>query len=135
MKPFLLLATRDDDQAAAAEYRSVLRHTGLGSERLLRQIRVESEPMPAVNLADYSGVLLGGSSFDISNPAKSELQLRVEADLRTLVDEIVDRDVPFLGLCFGIGLVTHHIGGHVDGRRNSPGRQTNQQNETHALPR
>ena len=114
MKPFLLLATRDDDQAAAAEYRSVLRHTGLGSERLVRQIRVESEPMPAVNLADYSGVLLGGSSFDISNPAKSELQLRVEADLRTLVDEIVDRDVPFLGLCFGIGLVTHHIGGHVD---------------------
>ncbi len=114
MKPFLLLATRDDDQAAAAEYRSVLRHTGLPSDRLLRQIRVESGPMPPVNLSDYSGVLLGGSSFDISDPEKSDLQLRVESDLRTLVDQIVDRDFPFLGLCYGIGLVTHHIGGHVD---------------------
>jgi GMP synthase (glutamine-hydrolysing) len=96
MKPFLLLATRDHDKAALDEYESVLKHTGLAREDLVHQ-RVESGPLP-----------------EISDGNKSDLQLRVEADIRSLVDQIVDEDVPFLGLCYGIGTVTVHIGGTVD---------------------
>ncbi|MBN9104478.1 MAG: glutamine amidotransferase [Propionibacteriaceae bacterium] len=113
MKPFLLLATRDHDEAAAAEYDSVRRHAGLAAADLVH-LRVESEPLPDLDLADFSGVLLGGSSFNISDEDKSELQLRVEADLGRLVDRIVDADVPFLGMCYGVGTVTTHLGGTVD---------------------
>ncbi len=113
MKPFLLLATRDHDGAAVAEYRSVLRHAGLEEDQLVH-VRVEAGPMPVINLDDYSGVLLGGSPFNISDEVKSELQLRVENDIRQLLDQIVDEDRPFLGLCYGIGTVTAHLGGLVD---------------------
>jgi GMP synthase (glutamine-hydrolysing) len=111
--PFLLLATRDHDEAARAEYASVLRHTGLRPDEL-HHLRVESEPLGPIDLADYSGVILGGSSFNISDEVKSGLQQRVEADLTALLDRIVDSDFPFLGLCYGVGTVTQHLGGTVD---------------------
>jgi GMP synthase (glutamine-hydrolysing) len=113
VKPFLLLATRDHDEAAAAEYRSVLRHTGL-AEAQLEHRRVESDPLGVIDLADYSGILLGGSSFNISEQQKTANQQRVEAELAALVDRIVDADFPFLGLCYGVGTITAHLGGVVD---------------------
>lgn len=113
VKPFLLLATRDHDEAAAAEYQSVLRHTGL-EPGLLEHHRVESEPLGPIDLDDYSGILLGGSAFNISDEIKSENQRRVEAELSTLLDRVVDADFPFLGMCYGIGTVTAHLGGRVD---------------------
>jgi GMP synthase (glutamine-hydrolysing) len=111
--PFLLLATRDHNEAAAAEYRSVLRHAGLAPDQLVH-LRVESEPLPPLDLADYSGVILGGSSFNISDAQKTDIQQRVEADLLAVIDEIVDTDYPFLGMCYGVGAVTTHLGGTVD---------------------
>lgn len=111
--PFLLLGTRDHDEAALAEYASVLRHTGLDAADL-RHVRVESEPLPEIDLGDHSGVILGGSAFNISDEVKSPLQERVEADLIRLLDRIVDADFPFLGLCYGVGTVTTHLGGTVD---------------------
>ena len=53
MKPFLLLATRDHDEAAAAEYASVRRHTGL-EEADLKWLRVESQPLPDLDLDEYN---------------------------------------------------------------------------------
>lgn len=119
VKPFLLLATRDHDEAAAAEYRSVLRHTGLSAHKLHHH-RVESQPLPPIDLDDYSGVLLGGSSFNISDAQKTAVQQRVEAELGDLVDKIVDADFPFLGMCYGVGTVTTHLGGVVDRRFGEP---------------
>jgi GMP synthase (glutamine-hydrolysing) len=113
VKPFLMLATRDHNEAAAAEYRSVLHHAGLAADQL-EHLRVESRPLPAIDLADYSGVILGGSSFNISDAQKTAVQLRVEADLAALVDEIVDTDFPFLGMCYGVGTITTHLGGRID---------------------
>ncbi|MDQ7991778.1 MAG: glutamine amidotransferase [Propionicimonas sp.] len=113
MKPFLLLATRDHDAAAAAEYRSVLRHTGLAADQLHHR-RVESAPLGPVVLDDYSGIILGGSSFNISDSQKTTNQQRVEAELAAVVDRVVDLDFPFLGMCYGVGTVTTHLGGRVD---------------------
>ena len=114
-----MLATRDHDEAAAAEYRSVLRHSGLAADQL-EHIRVESRPLPPLCLADYSGVILGGSSFNISDAQKTEIQLRVEADLAALVDEIVDTDFPFLGMCYGVGTISTHLGGVIDRTYSEP---------------
>ena len=43
------------------------------------------------------------------------MQHRVEAELAALLDAVVARDFPFLGACYGIGVVGTHQGGY--GRR------------------
>ena len=115
MKPFLLLATRAEDQAADDEYAAMLRATGL-DEPQLHRVRLEAAPMPTLDLDDYAGVVLGGGPFDSSDPedAKSATQRRVEAELRRLLDDLVARDFPFLGACYGVGTLGVHQGGVVD---------------------
>ncbi|GAB2463867.1 glutamine amidotransferase [Xylanimonas ulmi] len=115
MKPFLLLATREEDDAAAGELDGVLRYGGLTADQV-RRVRLEREPLPRLDLDDYSGVLVGGGPFNSSDPpgAKSALQRRVEHDFATLLDEVVDRDFPFLGLCYGVGTLGAHQGAVVD---------------------
>jgi GMP synthase (glutamine-hydrolysing) len=113
--PFLLLASRAEDLAADEEYAAFLRCTGL-DERDLHRVRMEAGPLPPVDLDDYAGVLLGGSPFTVSDPPelKSPTQQRVEAELAGLVDEVVARDTPFLGACYGIGALGLRVGGVVD---------------------
>lgn len=114
MKPFLLLSCRPEDAAAEGERQAVLEFTGLPEDQL-HQMRVEQAPLPILDLDHYSGVLLGGGPYNSSDPVKSELQLRVEADIRRVLQDVFEDDLPFLGLCYGIGTVTAHMGGVVDG--------------------
>lgn len=115
MKPFLLLSTRAEDEAADDEYTAFQRVTGLG-ENQLQRIRMEAEPLPALDLDDWSGVLVGGGPFNASDPLeeKSDTQRRVESDFGPLLDEIVERDFPFLGACYGIGTLGLQQGAVVD---------------------
>lgn len=115
MKPFLLLATRAEDDAADGEY-AAFRQFGRLTEDQLHRVRLEAGPLPALDLDDYSGVVVGGSPFCTSDPeeSKSPGQRRVEAELAGLLDEVVARDVPFLGACYGIGTLGVHQGGVVD---------------------
>jgi GMP synthase (glutamine-hydrolysing) len=115
VKPFLLLSSRAEDEAADDEYAAFLRLTGLAAEQL-RRIRMEAEPLPRLNLDHYSGVFLGGGPFNSSDPpaGKSAVQRRVEHELRSLLDELVHRDFPFLGACYGIATLGVHQGGVVD---------------------
>jgi GMP synthase (glutamine-hydrolysing) len=113
VKPFLLVATRDHDAAAAGEWESVRRHMGLEPAQL-RHIRAETGPVPPIDLDDYSGIVLGGGPFNVSDAVKSPLQRRVEAELGDLVDRCLAADFPFVGLCYGVGLVTWRLGEVVD---------------------
>ncbi|WP_457098209.1 glutamine amidotransferase [Microbacterium sp. P5_E9] len=115
MKPFLLLATRSEDGPADEEYALFLRYSGL-DERDLVRVRLEATPLPAVDLDDYSGIFVGGGPFNASDPYanKSPVQRRVEAEFQTLLDEVVARDFPFLGACYGIGTLGVHQGAVID---------------------
>jgi GMP synthase (glutamine-hydrolysing) len=115
VKPFLLLASRAEDVAADDEYAAFLKLTGLGANEL-RRVRMEAGPLPRLNLDDYAGIFVGGGPFDSSDPpqSKSAVQRRVEAELRSLLDEVVARDFPFLGACYGIGTLGVHQGGVID---------------------
>ena len=115
MKPFLLLATRAEDVAADDEYQAFLDAGGLRPEQLQR-VRLDREPLPPFDPDAYSGVIVGGSPFNASDPdeRKSDNQRRVEAELAGLLDTIVARDIPFLGACYGIGLLGTHLNGVVD---------------------
>lgn len=115
MKPFVLLATRAEDVPADEEYALFLRYTGL-DERDLVRVRLEAEAMPRFDLDALSGIFVGGGPFNASDPAatKSAVQHRVEAEFQTLLDEVVDRDFPFLGACYGIGTLGTHQGAVID---------------------
>jgi GMP synthase (glutamine-hydrolysing) len=115
VKPFLLLSVRAEDLAADDEYVAFLRETGLSPRHLVR-VRMEAGPLPRIDLDDYAGVLLGGGPFNSSDPPeqKSAVQRRVEREISALLDEIVARDFPFMGACYGVGTLGVHQGGVVD---------------------
>ncbi len=121
MKPFLLISTRPEDVISAEEYETFRRFTGLDEQRL-RQIRLEQGPEASRELAqtdldEISGIFVGGSPFTTSTPAdrKSAVQVRVEKDLRALLDRVMRHGTPFFGACYGVGTLGVHQGGVVDG--------------------
>lgn len=115
MLPFLFLGTRADDAAADGEYDAVRRYAGLQAGQLAR-IRLENTALGDLDLADWSGIILGGGPFNLSDPPeqKSPVQRRVEADLRGLAERVIEADFPFLGACYGIGTLGGLRGGIVD---------------------
>jgi GMP synthase (glutamine-hydrolysing) len=121
VRPFLLLSTRAEDLAADEEYVAFLRATGLPSERLHR-IRVEAAPLPPLDLDDYAGIFVGGGPYNSSDAPleKSPVQHRVERDLAALLDDVVARDFPFFGACYGVGTLGVHQGGVIDGTYAEP---------------
>jgi GMP synthase (glutamine-hydrolysing) len=115
VKPFVLLATRAEDLPADEEYALFLRYSGLTPDQLVR-VRLEAGPMPRLDLDELSGIFVGGGPFNASDPLekKSPVQRRVEAEFQTLLDEVVARDFPFLGACYGVGTVGAHQGAVID---------------------
>lgn len=117
MKPYLLLSTRADDELAADELRGVVELSGL-SEQDVQQWRLERDALPdELDLewvSRYSGIILGGSPFTSSDADRSETQVRVEADLERLLNVVLAADAPFLGLCYGVGMLGRVAGGLVD---------------------
>lgn len=112
-KPFLLISTRPEDDASAAELVSFREKMGLIDDEII-QIRLQSRPLGDFRIDDYSGIVLGGSPFNNSDEVKSELQQRVEADVARIMDEVLERDFPLFGACYGIGAVGTSIGALVD---------------------
>src|SRR4029450_13896552 len=110
-----MLGIRAEDVAADDEYSAMLRCTGL-NEGELQRIRMEQARVENVDLDRWSGIILGGGPFQASDheEIKSATQRRVEAELAALLDDVVERDFPFLGACYGMGTLGRHQGAVVD---------------------
>ncbi len=115
MKPFLFLGIRAQDAAADDEYAAVLRCAGL-DEPDVRRVRLEREELEPLDLDDWSGIVIGGGPWNVSDPeeSKSAEQRRGEARLNALARQVVEADFPFLGACYGIGTLGTLDGGVVD---------------------
>jgi GMP synthase (glutamine-hydrolysing) len=121
VKPFVLLATRAEDGPADEEYALFLRYSGLSDNELIR-VRLESEPMPSFDLDEFSGIFVGGGPFNASDAdeKKSAVQHRVEAEFAALLADVVARDFPFLGACYGVGTVGSFLGATIDRVHSEP---------------
>ncbi|MCD4525760.1 glutamine amidotransferase [Nocardioides sp. cx-173] len=115
MRPFLLLSIRAEEAAAREEYDAFCRFLEVSPAELHTR-SLASGPLGDVVLEDWSGILLGGGAFTVSDPerVKSAAQRHAEADLGALLDRVVAADFPFLGACYGIGTLGTHQGGVVD---------------------
>src|SRR6476661_7963866 len=119
--PFLLLSIRGEDAAADDEYQAMMRFGGLDADGMHR-IRLTHRPLGEIDLDDWSGIILGGGPYNVSDPqeSKSPTQRRAESELLSLTDRIVDRDFPFLGCCYGVGILGSVVGATVDGNHPEP---------------
>ncbi|MCG6858731.1 MAG: glutamine amidotransferase [Salaquimonas sp.] len=119
MKPFLLLQLRPEAEASDNEYEAILNRSGLGTGDV-RRIRLEHADLPAdMKLDDYAGVIVGGGPGCVSDPEdqKPALERRMEHAVLSLMPEITALDFPFLGCCYGIGILAHYLGGAVSKER------------------
>ncbi|KUJ79436.1 glutamine amidotransferase [Ruegeria profundi] len=115
MKRFLILQLRPETEASDAEYASILDKTGLAPDQTHR-IRLDCETLPeGLDVTDYAGVIVGGGPGCVSDdPAtKSASDARVEASIMDLMPQITANDHPFMGCCYGLGILAAHLGGHV----------------------
>lgn len=118
-KPFLLLQLRPERAAADDEYLAVLRAGELGMSDVVR-VQME-QGLPELELDDYSAVIVGGGPSNVSSPdsAKYDYQRRFEPGLRKLLAQIVERDFPYLGACYGLSILADVLGGRVSTERYS----------------
>ncbi|MGH1356561.1 MAG: glutamine amidotransferase [Thalassovita sp.] len=114
MKPFLILQLRPEAEASDDEYAAFLAKGGLTADQTHR-IRLEQEDLPDLNLTDYSGVIVGGGPGCVSDPAdkKDPIEAKIEAEILSLMPQITETDMPFMGCCYGIGILAHHLGATV----------------------
>lgn len=118
MKPFLILQLRADESAAKGELEAIMKFGGL-KKKEVHFIRMEKAGIPALDLKNYSGVIIGGGPSNVSDPKnkKSKEQLRFEKDLFILLKEIYKKDFPFLGICYGINIITAYKKGKISKKK------------------
>jgi GMP synthase (glutamine-hydrolysing) len=114
MKPFLVLQLRPEAEAADNEFEAILDKGGLGRDEV-RRVRLDREPEADIDLDAVAGVIVGGGPGCVSDApdTKPEQERAVEEAMLRLMPEIVERDLPFLGCCYGIGILAHHLGAPV----------------------
>nr|WP_218844719.1 GMP synthase [Microbacterium pseudoresistens] len=98
--------------AATAERASFRIGLGVPSEQLDR-IDLVSSPLPDDAFDRYAGFVIGGSPFNVTDAAKSSMQLRVERDLERIAARALDGATAAFFTCYGIGVVTRLLGGEV----------------------
>jgi GMP synthase (glutamine-hydrolysing) len=117
-KPFLILQLRPETEASDSEFAAILQKGGLEAGQVQR-IRLDQSALPErLCLDDYSGVIVGGGPGCVSDPPddKPPLEARIEAAVLSLMPEITARDFPYLGCCYGIGILGKHLGAEVSKR-------------------
>jgi GMP synthase (glutamine-hydrolysing) len=121
MKRILVLQLRPEDETSDNEYEAFL-HRGKMLPEETERIRIEKHGIPQIDFDKYAAILVGGSPFDISTPEeqKTTIQKRIEGDFTELLNEIIDRDFPFLGACSGNGLLGRHCGATISETYSEP---------------
>lgn len=119
MKPFLILQLRPETDASDDEFASILDKCGLAQDQTHR-IRLDQQDIPAdLDVTDYAGVIVGGGPGCVSDPPekKTALEARIEGQILDLMPQITAQDHPFMGCCYGLGILAHHLGGEVSKAR------------------
>jgi len=121
MKQFLILQLRPETDAADDEYAAILDKCGLPPERAHR-IRLDQQDIPhGLDVTDYAGVIVGGGPGCVSDAPdkKAPLEAKIEAEIMGLMPQIITSDHPFMGCCYGLGILAAHLGGEVSKARYS----------------
>lgn len=115
MKPFLILQLRPETDAADDEFAAILDKCEL-SEAQTHRIRLDQDSIPQdLDVTGYAGVIVGGGPGCVSDTPeqKSVIEARIEQQIMGLMPQITAQDHPFMGCCYGLGILAHHLGADV----------------------
>ncbi len=112
MPPLAYVCVRPELEAATAEHASFQRALGVSTGDLDR-IDLLSDELPERALDSYAGFVIGGSPFNVTDAAKSDVQVRVERDLERIARAALDGRTAAFFTCYGIGVATRMLGGTV----------------------
>lgn len=118
-KPFLVLQLRPETEAADGEFDAFLEKGALDPGEVHR-IRLDQQALPeTLDLAHYAGVIVGGGPGCVSDPedTKPPGEKQIETAILSLMPQITAQDIPFMGCCYGIGILAHHLGAEVSKRQ------------------
>jgi GMP synthase - Glutamine amidotransferase domain len=112
--PLLYVCVRPQQGAAAAEYESFRAATRLDPAGIAKHDLVR-DPLPADVFERFGGFLIGGSPFNVTDPesTKTDVQRRLEQDLKRIAAAALERTTAALFTCYGIGVVGRLLGGDV----------------------
>ena len=119
MKPFLVLQLRPETLASDGEFEAMLDKGGLSRDQV-RRIRLDQQQLhDSIDVNDYSGVIVGGGPGCVSDEEskKSQTEKQIEDAVLGLMPAVTEHDIPFLGCCYGIGILAHHLGAAVNKER------------------
>lgn len=108
MVSVLLVSPRQGAAVAAAEYRDVLQAAGLKHGELTQRM-LDSEDSRIGDLSEFDGVIVGGSSLNITDFSYGDWQRRVHEELTWLAKA----PIPTLLVCYGASFLTFATGGRV----------------------
>lgn len=116
MADFLMLSLRTGEigqRVALAEHFDVRTSTGL-DESELDHVVLDSEEQHLPNLSSYRGVIVGGSSLNITDHEPIGVYSDYQSHIHSQLGKLIEHGVPVFLLCFGSGWLTHHTGGSID---------------------
>ncbi|MFA5187784.1 MAG: type 1 glutamine amidotransferase [Patescibacteria group bacterium] len=107
MKKILLIQIRDNKIIADHEFQCFKKATQ-GEKINLERVNIYFQDFsPDKIIKKYNGFLTGGSNFSIKD------KFPRKAKLFKLVKKIIEREKPFLGICFGFQVLVEAAGGRV----------------------
>ncbi|QFU08938.1 GMP synthase [glutamine-hydrolyzing] [Rhodobacteraceae bacterium THAF1] len=107
----LLLQCRPEDEAADEEYGAILSRGGLTATDV-RRVRLEQDDPGS--LSDVRAIIMGGGPACVSDPDPTPAEAAINDRTRAILKQVCARDIPFLGLCYGVGALAAFLGGQVD---------------------
>ncbi|PID28892.1 glutamine amidotransferase [Candidatus Saccharibacteria bacterium] len=104
-KPILLIQSRPETAVSDSEYEATCRFGGLAPEQVKR-LRAETGELEPVDLAEYSAIIMmGGPGHFAEEEQRSDEWQAFEAWLLPLLRRAIDENVPYLGVCLGLGAI------------------------------
>lgn len=113
-KPFLILQLREMDEPANDEFEDFLNYGGMEISEVKR-VRLEKESISSLKPDDFTAIIVGGGPSNISDreEQKKDYQKRFESELNEFYNIIFEKDIPFMGSCYGFGSIAAYKGGEI----------------------
>ena len=112
----LVLQARPEQGAADDEFAAILDKGGL-SEGDVARFSLDDDRCDSIDPAAFDAVIVGGGPGCVSDENPDPVHAKMEAQLRRHLPQIVAEDIPYLGCCYGHGVLAAHLGAEVSKRR------------------
>ncbi|MCA9388510.1 type 1 glutamine amidotransferase [Candidatus Berkelbacteria bacterium] len=108
----LLVQCRTDD-SAPHEYGCIQSHTRLTDSQITVVNPVKNPGrLTQANLDEFDAAIVGGSGeFSLSHKENFEFALD---EIRPFLDKVLEKEMPFLGMCLGHQILAWHLGARVE---------------------